>query len=230
MVTLLIPVLALALIAIGLYFWQRPSHKEKKAELGPAPDLRPLFPVTDEPRQRQSSNDAAGLAASSQFSEQLLSRARNGEKSALDEAHKTNNRRLYESVLDELVRLADSEPKLLSLISYVGRTELPVNKSLAKAAVRSWQRSPDRHSTAKALHFAALSDDAAIYSDTVQSVLQFWREGQLPDVSAIELRALFDGEFWVLSAATRSSGAGFLLKRKLSGARRELEAAAHATK
>jgi hypothetical protein len=36
---------------------------------------------------------------------------------------------------------------------------------------------------------------------------------------------LFDGEFWVLSARTRSSGAGFILKRKLASARRELETA-----
>ena len=38
------------------------------------------------------------------------------------------------------------------------------------------------------------------------------------DVSAEELRALFDGEFWILSARTRSSGAGFVLKRTLESA------------
>jgi hypothetical protein len=47
----------------------------------------------------------------------------------------------------------------------------------------------------------------------------------LTGVSAAELRALFDGEFWVLSAQTRSSGTGFVLKRTLANARRELETA-----
>jgi hypothetical protein len=52
-----------------------------------------------------------------------------------------------------------------------------------------------------------------------------WRDAKLGDISAVELRALFDGEFWVLSSRSRSSGAGFVLKRTLDGARRELEAA-----
>jgi hypothetical protein len=59
----------------------------------------------------------------------------------------------------------------------------------------------------------------------VEEALNFWRRGLLPDVSAAELKALFDGEFWVLSARTRGSGAGFILKRKLASARRELETA-----
>ena len=78
----------------------------------------------------------------------------------------------------------------------------------------------------KAMHFAALSDDADVYRGAVEQALTFWREGKLSDVSAIELRALFDGEFWILSSRTRSSGAGFVLKRTLDSARRELEAAA----
>jgi hypothetical protein len=77
--------------------------------------------------------------------------------------------------------------------------------------------------------FAALSDDADVYQGAVEQALRFWREGKLSDVSAIELRALFDGEFWILSSRTRSSGAGFVLKRTLDSARRELEAAASAT-
>src|SRR6185436_4016064 len=80
-----------------------------------------------------------------------------------------------------------------------------------------------RDGTAKALHFAALSDDADLYGGTVELALELWRDGKLTNVSADELRALFDGEFWILSARTRSSGAGFVLKRSLANARRELE-------
>jgi hypothetical protein len=132
-------------------------------------------------------------------------------------------------VLSELVKLADSDPKLFTLQSYMTRNELPVNVELASAVVASWRKSPDRSGTSKALHFAALSDDADVYSSAVETALAFWRQGRLPDVSALELRALFDGEFWILSSRTRSSGAGFVLKRTLDSARRELEAAASAT-
>jgi hypothetical protein len=59
----------------------------------------------------------------------------------------------------------------------------------------------------------------------VEKALGLRREQKLADISPAELRALFDGEFWVLSSRTRSSGAGFVLKRTLKNARRELEAA-----
>jgi hypothetical protein len=113
-------------------------------------------------------------------------------------------------------------------MSYVTQNDLPGNRSLAEAVIASWQQAPDRSGTAKALHFAALSDDPAVFREAVESALQLWREAKLSDISAIELRALFDGEFWVLSSRSRSSGAGFVLKRTLEDARRELEAAARA--
>ena len=159
----------------------------------------------------------------------LIERAQNGEQSALADAHQTKDTALYDRVLSELLKLADSDAKLLALQSYVAKNDLPVNGELAAIVLASWQKSPDRSGTSKALHFAALSDDANVYSDAVEKALAFWREGKLPDVSAVELRALFDGEFWILSSRTRSSGAGFVLKRTLERARHELEAAASAT-
>jgi hypothetical protein len=77
------------------------------------------------------------------------------------------------------------------------------------------------------LHIAALSDEAAVYQTAVESVLFFWREGRLTEISPLELRSILEGEFWILSSTTRSSGAGFLLKRTLAKVRGELEAAQH---
>jgi hypothetical protein len=74
------------------------------------------------------------------------------------------------------------------------------------------------------LHVAALSNDAAVYQSAVESALEFWRERRPSEISAPELRSILEGEFWILSSPTRSSGAGFLLKRTLRSARRELEA------
>jgi hypothetical protein len=227
MVTLLLIALAIfAVIGIGLYFWQKSAPDDFERVLPPLPDLRGLFGETS-----LSSEEEMKMAILAQEAEQaaLVARAQNDERSALADAHQTKDTALYERVLTELLKLADSEAKLLSLMSYVAKNELPVSLELATAVLASWQKSPNRSGTSKALHFAALSDDADLYQGAVDQALQFWREGKLADVSAIELRALFDGEFWILSSRTRSSGAGFVLKRTLDSARRELEAAASAT-
>jgi len=168
--------------------------------------------------KNQEDIEGAALVASS-----LLERAIAGDKSALSDAKESGDAALYDRILNELVERVESDAALLSLMSFVAQNELPVSVALAKAAVTSWRKSPSREGTAKALHFAALSDDADLYGGTVELVLEFWREGKLANVSANELRALFDGEFWILSARTRSSGAGFVLKRTLANARRELE-------
>ena len=227
MVTLLfIAFVIVSIIGIGLYFWQKSTPDDSERVLPPPPDPRGLFADAS-----SNSEEEMKMARAAQEAERsaLIARAQNDERSALDEAHQTKNAALYDRVLSELLKLADSDAKLLSLMSYVAKSELPVNAELANAVVASWQKSPDRGGTSKALHFAALSDDANVFQGTVEQALQFWREGKLSDVSSIELRALFEGEFWILSSRTRSSGAGFVLKRTLDSARRELEAAASAT-
>ena len=227
MVTLLLIALAIfAVIGIGIYFWQKSVPDDSERVLPPLPDPRGLFAEAS-----LSSEEEMKMAIVAQEAEQvaLIARAQNDERSALADAHQTKDAVLYDRVLAELLKLADSDAKLLSLMSYVTKNELPVNHELATAVLASWQKSPNRGGTSKALHFAALSDDADVYQGAVEQALQFWREGKLSDVSAIELRALFDGEFWILSSRTRSSGAGFVLKRTLDSAHRELEAAASAT-
>jgi len=90
-------------------------------------------------------------------------------------------------------------------------------------AIRDFQQAPDKSSAAKLLHVAALTDDAKNYARAVELVLMSWRDGSLADLSAVELQALINSEYWVLSSHTRSSGAGFVLKRTLSTANSELE-------
>src|SRR5262249_6716873 len=224
MVTLLLIALAIfVVIGSAIYFFQRSAADHHPEDvLPPAPGLRGLFAEAAPNRQEQMkmAMEAKELKVSS-----LIARAKNGERSVLEEVNESDDEDLYDRLLNELVQLADSEQKLLALMSYVGTHELRVNRALAAAVLSSWRKSPDRSSTSKALHFAALSDDANVYREAVEQALAFWREGKLSDVSTMELRALFDGEFWILSSGTRSSGAGFVLKRTLDSARRELEAA-----
>jgi hypothetical protein len=221
MVTLLITALALlAIVGIGLYYWQKPAADYSENILPPSPDPRGLFAddassAVEEPRQLE--------LAASQRNESLISRAQSGEHDALQEAHESGDPDLYNQVLNKLVQAADSEPELLALTSYITKGELPVNATLAQAAIASWKKSPDRSGTARALHFAALSDDADVYRAAVEDALGLWREQKLSNIAPPELQALFDGEFWILSSRSRSSGAGFVLKRTLENARRELE-------
>lgn len=92
-------------------------------------------------------------------------------------------------------------------------------------AIREFQKTPNRTSTAKLLHAAALSDNAKNYERAIELVLLSWRDGSLADLSAKELQSLFNSEYWVLSSRTRTSGAGFVLKETLSSATRELQLA-----
>jgi hypothetical protein len=225
MVTLFITaIVILFVLGIGIYFWQKPAPDSSVNILPPPPNPRGLFAE----EFSADTDDKELLALAEHRQEELIKEARNGERSTLMEASGTGDADLYDRVLSTLVESADSDPKLLSVASYVAQHEFPVNNTLAEAVILSWQRSPDRSGTAKALHFAALCDNPDIYRGAVESALQLWRETKLADISAVELRALFDGEFWILSSRSRSSGAGFVLKRTLESARRELEAAAGA--
>jgi len=168
MVTLLISsVLALALIVIAIYFWQKPSTGSETLEL-PPPTPSTLFPDIRV--------------------NQLISPPENR---APAEAPKVDRETFEQAV----------------------------------HAIREYQQSPNRSTTAQLLHAAALSDNAKNYERAIELVLLSWRDGSLPGVSAQELQSLFNSEYWVLSSRTRTSGAGFVLKETLSSANRELELA-----
>jgi hypothetical protein len=219
MITLLFTsVLILGLLAVAVYFWQKPSINEPIEEIPPLLETRSLF---DDPAPRQALDTAR--TAEEDIGKSLTAQAAQGDKSALQKAHQLQNREIYGEVLTALVNSSQSDAQVLSLTSHVTRNEWPVNKELASAFINSWQKAPDKSFTVKMLHIAALSDDADTFRNAVELTVQFWRDGKLSDMSATELNALLNGEFWVLSTATRSSGAGFVLKRSLASARRELE-------
>ena len=221
---LITSILLLGLLAISVYFWQKPSKRPSTAELPPPINPRGLFDPGGSDTVMKLGTALPAEVDSKRAREALLERAAQGDKSVLQEAHELSDRTVYKEVLNALVNKAESNSQLLSLVSKVRQHELPVNEALATSLIEFWQRSPDRSSTAKMLHIAALSDNAEVFKTAVEFALRFWREGKLADVSAIELQALFQGEFWVLSSGTRTSGAGFVLKRILASARNELGA------
>jgi hypothetical protein len=225
MVTLLFTaIIIIGLLAVSLYFWVPRAKNDEQNLLPPQDPPRGLFSDQD---GFESALLASEVDSNARENERvsLIERAGSGDKSVLRDAQSLGDQGLYNDVLDRLLANADQAPALLTLVSFITRNELPVSSKLAKAVISSWRNSPDRSSTATALHLVALADDAALYQSTVETALDFWHRGLLAGVSAAELRALFDGEFWVLSAQTRSSGTGFVLKRTLANARRELETA-----
>src|SRR6185295_19039576 len=200
-----------ALFAIAIYLWQKPRSTNEHLPLPPETPPRALFAETQE--------FVASEIAENGYRE-LIARAADGELHAVIEARDLD---VYSEVLTAAVADANSEAKLLKLASYVSQHDLPVNRALAAAIIDSWQNSPNRQATAKAIHFAALADDAELFNRVVELALRLYKEGKLADTSAMELQALLNGEYWLLSSGERNSGTGFVLKRTLSSARRELE-------
>ncbi len=215
MVTLLITsVFVFGLLAIAIYFWQKAANTSQPIELPSPPPPAGLFSVV-QPAELPIETEDPGKA--------VIENAAKGDRSSLEQAHALNDSDLYGEVLDLFVAQIDSAPKLLSLVSHVTRNNLPVTKALAQKSMHYWNDSPDKNSTVKMLHIAALSDDAETYRLAVELALNAWRNGKLHNTSAMELQSVINGEFWVLSSNTRSSGAGFVLKETLATAKRELE-------
>ena len=219
MVTLLISSLViLGFLVLAIYLLQRPTAAQDDRLLTP-PEHRSLF--SD---QVQSIQLEDGSENSSAQRAEIIARAKVGAHTLLLEAKALGDASFYEQVLD-LLTAGATPPQLLSLASYIVRHDLPVNKTLAEKFVELWREAPDRESTAKMLHLAALSDNADTYRSAVASALNYHRNGKLSTITKDELKAIIEGEYWLLSSNTRSSGAGFVLKQTLTNARRELEAA-----
>ncbi|HKR00274.1 MAG TPA: hypothetical protein VJT09_06350 [Pyrinomonadaceae bacterium] len=229
MVTLFITsFLLLAGITYVIYLWQRPrSNQDPDLLLPPPPRPAGLFEDKALDEQLPVGKEMAG----ENWRRALMERAAAGDRETLPEARAVGDEALYDEVLDRLVERADSDKSLLALTSYIARSDarLRTNALLAEKFTEGWGQAPDRNSTAKMLHVAALSGDAGVYRRAIETAYQFWRDRRLTEISADELRQLIESEFWILAPAVRNSGAGFVLKRKLAQIRRQLVAAATKT-
>ena len=215
--------LALTGAAFTLFFRQRTrSGAREEASLQPR-QFAGLFedrgPVGDLAEARQQTRRRERAA--------LLERARRGEVETLSEAHAMGDRELYREVLDAVVdSLSDRQTDLLRIVSYISKSNgFRGSRRLAERLIQTWENAPDRRATARLMHIAALSDDAATYERAVETVLDYWRQGKLSEFRAEELSELFISQFWLIAPEARGAGVGFALKRKLLGVRRELAGA-----
>lgn len=159
----------------------------------------------------------------------LLLRADEGDWETLREAARFDaDKTLYGDVLNKLVApISDDAEQLRALAEFIAHhEELRANRQLAERLIECWQTSPDKVSTACVLHTAALADDAEIYNRAVEALQRMWRDKRLLQMSAADLCALVESEYWMLAARARGSGAGFVLKQTIARVRRELPEAA----
>jgi hypothetical protein len=158
---------------------------------------------------------------------QLLGRAAEGDKTALDEARECGDAAFYREIFQTLVARAEGDEEALrSIAEYiVDSRALRSSSQFAVMMIERWSEASDRFSFVGAIHLAALSDDAAVFKRAVEVALKLYSDGRLPRISAEDLLATVESAYWLIDAEVRSSGSGFLLKRLIADVRRELAAA-----
>jgi hypothetical protein len=221
-------IIAVVLLAATAYTFYRRQHasSDYRAELQTRfVSPRSLFD-RQEPHAEQMRIGGAAQASGELEARDasLLKRAAAGDLTTLAEAQRADDYALYARVLHSLLgRAATSEIDLRSLASFIADdSALRGSPDLAAAYTKLWQQQPDRRSTALLLHLAALSDDASTFERAVVAAIDWLRSGRSGEIRPEELSALIESEYWVLSSAARSTGAGFVLKRRMNGLRAEL--------
>jgi hypothetical protein len=223
--TLIFIVLVVAVSAALMYLWLRsPSDSSNNRVLAP-PVVRGLF---DHSATGIGQSEPSAAADALPRRAALKRRAGEGDVEALRGAHALADARLYCEVLDALVEQAAARQETRrALVSEIATSNsLRANIRLAELVIQAWKDQPTKPATAEALHIAALSDDAKTYQAAVELAVEYSKSGKLPELSVEDLIALVESQYWALSSEARSSGAGFAMKERLAGVRRELTTAA----
>lgn len=226
-------IIAFVLLAATAYTFYRRQHasSDYRAELQPGNVVSPRSLFDHQAEHAEQSRLLSAAQASREIEEHaqsLLKRATAGDITALAEAQRANDNALYGRVLHNLLNWAEaSEANLHTLAAFIANdSDLRGNHDLAAAYTKLWQQQPDRQTTAQLLHLAALSDDADAFERAILAASDALRSGRLGEMRPEELSALIESEYWVLSSEARRTGAGFVLKQRMTNLRAELLAPA----
>jgi hypothetical protein len=230
----IITVVFIAAIAYTIYRKQR-QLAVTYPELPPPPP-RGLFGGRAADGRQALPAQVADVQGAATEREALLARATAGDLDALGDAATLRNGVHFAATLEALLKWAESSDEKVRAIGAFVATDGRVasaershgSAGLSRAYSALWEREPDA-ATARALHLAALSDDAAEFGRVVETAAKLWRDGRLSGVSAGQLRTLVESEFWVMDAAARASGAGFVVKQLIASLPAELAERAGAT-
>ena len=223
-VLFIVTLVLLAAVAYRIFRKQQELNSYRaERELHPS-EPRSLFDHTPDRAEAERLSAEESARAAAELRASLLTRAAEGDYTALADAARADDSSLYGAVLAESLKWANaSEDNLRALAAFVASdSELRGSRELADAYRTLWERAPDSATTARLLHLAALSDDPETFGDAVAAAARALREGRLTSLTGEDLRALAESEFWVLSAESRTTGAGFVLKQRLASLRQEL--------
>ena len=217
---LIISVFLLFVATFAILRTKRSRSGEAAGELPPGVSPRGLFDADSHVSETPAESPEQARRG------RLRERAERGDLSALSAARASGDAALYRFVLDGLVGRASGDgARVRELAKHIvaGR-DLRASPELAEMLLGLWRAEPGPSSTAELLRVSALSDDAGTFGRAVSEVLEVWEGGGLGKLGAEELRALFEAEYWLLSSEAKRSGAGFVLKQKLTDVRRRLAA------
>lgn len=217
-ILLLLSVAAAAGFALKLLFSE---NKPLKLDgYGETPRLRGLFEPDDaELRAFQYEERKRLEDAEKQLQIQEAERlAASGDLNAIPSAHKADDPIFYENILNTLFQSTDTD----ELEKHLIKNQLPANSEITRFFVNKFGQTASAIDLTKALRLAASTNSAEIYLQTVEKSVSLWDGHKQKEVSSETLLNLIDTHYWLLAGDARISGAGFLLKEKLAGMRREI--------
>ena len=220
LILIVLPLLAVAVFALRQ--WSRQPSPEAPS-LPETKTFDGLFAEQYEEEARARAKAEAELREEEERAA-LLARAYVGDETALDDAHAHGNRDLYDETLETLVAQAEGDTERLRAIAeyIVDSGSLRATSGFAAAMIETYDQRLDQRSLADMLYLAALSDDAAVFEQAVQAARARFRLGRIPRLSPRDFAATVECGYWLISAETRYSGDGFILKQLIAGVRREL--------
>lgn len=86
-----------------------------------------------------------------------------------------------------------------------------------------WTDEPNRENSLELFRLAAESENAEIFSETAEAVIEFRRESKAANLTANDLADLLDSHLRILPRQERLSGAVFWVRREIENLRRESE-------
>lgn len=154
--------------------------------------------------------------------QEIFAKAEANDFTALLEAREFGND-FYDKVLAQLFKRAETYEKFNLLCVFLEENDLRTSGETVGRFETILQTSFGKKNAIRLFHLAAKTESAVIFSKTLTTVIQHWRDGNLPQMSFESLMQLAESQLWLLPADERISGEGFLLKHKLADLRRNFE-------
>lgn len=219
----------LAITFLALYQWSRQAAPEPRASRLESKTFDGLFAERNAIEAQALARAEAELRAEEERERSraaLLARAYVEDETALDDAHALGDRDLYNEVLESLVSRADGDRERLRAIAeyIVDSRTLRSTADFAKSMIPAYEGRLDQRSLADMLYLAALSDDAAVYEEAIRAARERFKQRRIA-LQPRDFVATVESGYWLISAGTRYSGAGFTLKQLIAEVRRELTSA-----